>query len=78
MSLHEAAEYVGIPKKTLEDYQQLLKKAASKVQLSEIQDKKMGYLRKLIREGRVRNIKGIPGRKSIQQINQEYESTTHE
>ncbi|CAK76683.1 unnamed protein product (macronuclear) [Paramecium tetraurelia] len=48
-SLKQAAEKVGVPKKTLEDYHQLLKKAEQMVDLNNIWDQKMGFLRKLLK-----------------------------
>ncbi|CAK80773.1 unnamed protein product (macronuclear) [Paramecium tetraurelia] len=44
-SLKQAAEKVGVPKKTLEDYHQLLKKAEQFLDLNEVGNQKMGYLR---------------------------------
>ncbi|KAM3128119.1 hypothetical protein pb186bvf_019765 [Paramecium bursaria] len=51
-SLAQAAELVGIPKKTLEDYHQLLRKASQLIDLDEICDKKMGYLRDMLRKNK--------------------------
>ncbi|CAD8163099.1 unnamed protein product [Paramecium pentaurelia] len=48
-SLKQAAEKVGVPKKTLEDYHQLLKKAEQYIDLNEVGDKKMGYLRSFLK-----------------------------
>ncbi|CAD8056487.1 unnamed protein product [Paramecium primaurelia] len=48
-SLKQAAEKVGVPKKTLEDYHQLLKKAEQFIDLNEVGDKKMGFLRNLLK-----------------------------
>ncbi|CAD8091031.1 unnamed protein product [Paramecium sonneborni] len=48
-SLKQAAEKVGVPKKTLEDYHQLLKKAEQIIDLNEVSDKKMGFLRSLLK-----------------------------
>ncbi|CAD8175582.1 unnamed protein product [Paramecium octaurelia] len=48
-SLKQAAEKVGVPKKTLEDYHQLLKKAEQFIDLNEVGNKKMGYLRSYLK-----------------------------
>ncbi|CAD8156676.1 unnamed protein product [Paramecium pentaurelia] len=50
LSLQQAAEEVGIPKKTLEDYYQLIKKAKEIQPIEQLYDHKMGYLRQLIKQ----------------------------
>lgn len=40
---------VGIPKKSLEDYELLLKRAKSYINISNILDKKFGYIRQLVK-----------------------------
>ncbi|CAD8071559.1 unnamed protein product [Paramecium sonneborni] len=50
LTLQQAAEEVGIPKKTLEDYHQLIKKAKEIYPIEQLYDQKMGYLRKLIKQ----------------------------
>ncbi|KAM3129563.1 hypothetical protein pb186bvf_018314 [Paramecium bursaria] len=48
-TLQDAAILVGIPKKTLEDYYQLLKKVQQYGSLNDLMDKKMGDLRKILK-----------------------------
>ncbi|CAD8045390.1 unnamed protein product [Paramecium primaurelia] len=50
LSLQQAAEEVGIPKKTLEDYYQLIKKAKEIQPIEQLYNHKMGYLRQLIKQ----------------------------
>ncbi|CAD8153859.1 unnamed protein product [Paramecium octaurelia] len=50
LTLQQAAEEVGIPKKTLEDYYQLIKKAKEIQPIEQLYDQKMGYLRQLIKQ----------------------------
>ncbi|CAK71491.1 unnamed protein product (macronuclear) [Paramecium tetraurelia] len=50
LTLQQAAEEVGIPKKTLEDYRQLIKKAKEIQPIEQLYDHKMGYLRQLIKQ----------------------------
>ncbi|CAK66831.1 unnamed protein product (macronuclear) [Paramecium tetraurelia] len=50
LTLQQAAEEVGIPKKTLEDYYQLIKKAKEIQPIEQLYDHKMGYLRQLIKQ----------------------------
>ncbi|CAD8157531.1 unnamed protein product [Paramecium pentaurelia] len=53
LTLQQAAEEVGIPKKTLEDYHQLIKKAQEIKPIEELYDCKMGYLRQLIKQSQI-------------------------
>ncbi|CAD8070850.1 unnamed protein product [Paramecium sonneborni] len=52
ITLDQAAELVGCPRKTLEDYYYLLRKAENLVNLEEKKNEKMGYIRKLCRENK--------------------------
>lgn len=65
MNLHEAADFVGIPKKTLEDYEQLLKQASKKINLEDYKNEKMGTLRKIVKESKVKSLRKRPGRKAL-------------
>ncbi|CAD8077299.1 unnamed protein product [Paramecium sonneborni] len=49
-SLQKAADKVGIPRKSLEDYRFLFRKAQSFIDLKQVSDKRMGYLRFLIKQ----------------------------
>ncbi|CAD8163211.1 unnamed protein product [Paramecium octaurelia] len=49
-SLNKAAEKVGVPKKSLEDYRYLLKKAQGLVDFNNVGDKRMGFLRLLLKQ----------------------------
>ncbi|CAD8073466.1 unnamed protein product [Paramecium primaurelia] len=49
-SLKKAAEKVGVPKKSLEDYRYLLRKAQFLVDLNKVGDKRMGFLRLIIKQ----------------------------
>ncbi|CAD8055586.1 unnamed protein product [Paramecium primaurelia] len=53
LTLQQAAEEVGIPKKTLEDYHQLIKKAQEIKPIEELYDRKMGYLRQFIKQSQI-------------------------
>ncbi|CAK61407.1 unnamed protein product (macronuclear) [Paramecium tetraurelia] len=63
ITLDQAAELVGCPRKTLEDYYYLLKKAQNLVNLEERKNEKMGFIRKICRENK----------KQQQQLQQEEE-----
>ncbi|CAK82572.1 unnamed protein product (macronuclear) [Paramecium tetraurelia] len=49
-SLNKAAEKVGVPKKSLEDYRYLLRKAQGLVDFNNVGDKRMGFLRLLLKQ----------------------------
>ncbi|CAK78171.1 unnamed protein product (macronuclear) [Paramecium tetraurelia] len=49
-SLKEAADLVGLPKRTLEQYHSVFKKLPQSIDIMRILDKKMGYLNQLIKE----------------------------
>ncbi|CAD8159895.1 unnamed protein product [Paramecium octaurelia] len=65
LTLQQAAEEVGIPKKTLEDYHQLIKKAKKIQPIEYLYNYKMGYLRQLIKQNQ--NLK----QHTIEHLNQE-------
>ncbi|CAD8065825.1 unnamed protein product [Paramecium primaurelia] len=49
-TLKEAADIVGLPKRTLEQYHSVFKKLPQSIDIMRILDKKMGYLNQLIKE----------------------------
>ncbi|CAD8156030.1 unnamed protein product [Paramecium pentaurelia] len=49
-SLKEAADLVGLPKRTLEQYHSVFKKLPQSIDIMRILDKKMGHLNQLIKE----------------------------
>ncbi|CAD8164125.1 unnamed protein product [Paramecium octaurelia] len=49
-SLKEAADLVGLPKRTLEQYHSVFKKLPQSIDIMRILDKKMGYLNQVIKE----------------------------
>ncbi|CAD8078168.1 unnamed protein product [Paramecium sonneborni] len=49
-TLKEAADLVGLPKRTLEQYHSIFKKLPQSLDIMRILDKKMGYLNQLIKE----------------------------
>ncbi|CAK92375.1 unnamed protein product (macronuclear) [Paramecium tetraurelia] len=51
-SLKEAAKFVGVPKKTLEDYTSIFHKVGLVASLFDFQGKKMGFLRNYIRKNK--------------------------
>ncbi|CAD8112460.1 unnamed protein product [Paramecium primaurelia] len=51
-TLNEAANFVGIPKKTLEDYTQIFHKVGLIASLFDFYGKKMGFLRHFIRKNK--------------------------
>lgn len=50
VTLNKAAEIVGVPKKTLEDYTQIFKKVELLTNVEEFSDRKMGFLRSYLRK----------------------------
>ncbi|KAM3139208.1 hypothetical protein pb186bvf_008618 [Paramecium bursaria] len=52
VTLKQAAEIVGVPKKTLEDYHSVLRKASDQIDLMRVLDRKMGYLRQFLKESK--------------------------
>ncbi|CAD8198560.1 unnamed protein product [Paramecium pentaurelia] len=52
ITLDQAAELVGCPRKTLEDYYYLLKKAQNLINLEDKKNEKMGFIRKICRENK--------------------------
>ncbi|CAD8204534.1 unnamed protein product [Paramecium pentaurelia] len=51
-SLKEAAKFVGVPKKTLEDYTSIFNKVGLIASLFDFQGQKMGFLRQFIRKNK--------------------------
>ncbi|CAD8209060.1 unnamed protein product [Paramecium octaurelia] len=51
-TLNEAANLVGIPKKTLEDYTQIFQKVGLIASISDFYGKKMGHLRQYVRKNK--------------------------
>ncbi|CAD8119946.1 unnamed protein product [Paramecium sonneborni] len=51
-TLNEASNFVGIPKKTLEDYTQIFHKVELIASVYDFQGKKMGFLRQFIRKNK--------------------------
>ncbi|CAK76505.1 unnamed protein product (macronuclear) [Paramecium tetraurelia] len=68
VTLKEAADLVQVPKKTLEDYIQIFNKAALIINIQEITEKKMGYLRSYMKKNKSKIRKAM-----IQQKQQKFE-----
>ncbi|KAM3132305.1 hypothetical protein pb186bvf_015635 [Paramecium bursaria] len=51
-TLDQAAEQVGVPRKTLEDYYYQLKRAEKLVDLQSYRDCKMGVIRKIVKDSK--------------------------
>ncbi|CAD8188759.1 unnamed protein product [Paramecium pentaurelia] len=78
ITLDQAAELVGCPRKTLEDYYYLLRKAETLVNLDEKRNEKMGYIRKLCRENK-KYKQLIKQEQECYQINQfQFEDNIHD
>ncbi|CAD8056080.1 unnamed protein product [Paramecium primaurelia] len=52
VTLKEAADLVQVPKKTLEDYIQIFNKAKLLINIEEISERKMGYLRSYMKKNK--------------------------
>ncbi|CAD8163420.1 unnamed protein product [Paramecium pentaurelia] len=59
VTLKEAADLVKVPKKTLEDYIQIFNKAQLLINIKEISEKKMGYLRSYMKKNKSKIKKAI-------------------
>ncbi|CAD8170385.1 unnamed protein product [Paramecium octaurelia] len=78
ITLDQAAELVDCPRKTLEDYYYLLRKAETLVNLEEKKNEKMGYIRKLCKENRKQN-QEIKLEEEIYQLNKfQFEDNIHD
>ncbi|CAD8154573.1 unnamed protein product [Paramecium octaurelia] len=82
VTLKEAADLVKVPKKTLEDYIQIFNKAELIVNIEEISEKKMGYLRSFMKKNKSKIRKAMIHKKqqqieeNLKKQNQEvYENT---
>ncbi|KAM3142995.1 hypothetical protein pb186bvf_004813 [Paramecium bursaria] len=77
ITLNKAAELVGIPKKTLEDYTQLFKKVKLLTDPYLFADKKMGFLRNYLRKNQSKLKKALKLEKARELRNAEHKNSPH-